>query len=705
MNEQAFAEKYLGDAIDVSLETGIPPQRILAQAYHESGGGQHAPGNNFFGVKARAGERGQSLVTTENVGGKDVRTPQNFAVYDTPADSFRAWANLMQKPRYKGLHGIQDDAQYADAMGRSGYATDPNYGAKLGKVLGKIGDFFVSPAQGDELDAYLAQMPAEKGNIPSADSQIPAADSQIPKTAADAGDELDQYLAATAPKPGEAPPTDKKLADVTLGDIGEGALSGAHGLTKGLTFGLTQYATPALKAAFDWRNGDDFGDRYAANRAEYEQYSKGAEGAHPVASTAGEVVGAVASPISKVLAPAKGAGVLDLAKAGAKAGGAYAAGTSRADNAVDFAKDVTLGALLSGGISGGLARAGQALGPYMSDAAKRLRALGVETTVGQSMKDTTLGRGIRKIEETLTSIPGVGADTARARAGQQFREVALQEGTPGGAKVAGENMDERIAAVSRLFNQEYGNILNGLPKQFVPAMADDAADIGINSVTGLSDQAENKVVSIIKNFFTRHDLNDITPRQLNDIQSKIRTRAAAFEKTSQANPEAGEMSKALLAAAEHVKGYIRSVLPKDKAAAFSELDDRFANFAPIRTAADRSRQAGGEFTLPDLFISNKRDNPLIDRLYDDARTVLQDRLGESGTATRSLAINSALGGGALASGAIPQAVASWLALRLGSTPTAQRILLGEYGPQVAEAVRKGLPLSAVLGQVPGRINE
>ena len=49
---QDFINKYKEAALAVEEQTGISHLFILAQAALESGWGQHAPKNMFFGVKA-----------------------------------------------------------------------------------------------------------------------------------------------------------------------------------------------------------------------------------------------------------------------------------------------------------------------------------------------------------------------------------------------------------------------------------------------------------------------------------------------------------------------------------------------------------------------------------------------------------------------------------------------------------------------------
>jgi hypothetical protein len=134
----AFLAKHRDAAEAVSRETGIPVERILAQAGLESGWNVNAPGNNFFGVKASKGWDGQTqtLDTTEDFGRGPIGLKQNFRKYGTPEDSFRDWAKVIGQDNFKGaLDPSLSDAEYARTLKAGGYATDPDYEGKLASTI------------------------------------------------------------------------------------------------------------------------------------------------------------------------------------------------------------------------------------------------------------------------------------------------------------------------------------------------------------------------------------------------------------------------------------------------------------------------------------------------------------------------------------------------------------------------------------------
>ncbi len=132
-----FINKYRSAAQKIADETGIPVERILAQAGHETGWNVDAPGNNFFGIKAGPGYSGKSQVldTTEDYGKGLQKVKQPFRVYDNPEDSFRDWANLIKTNYSDALQPGIPDAEYTQALKAGGYATDPQYAPKLRKVI------------------------------------------------------------------------------------------------------------------------------------------------------------------------------------------------------------------------------------------------------------------------------------------------------------------------------------------------------------------------------------------------------------------------------------------------------------------------------------------------------------------------------------------------------------------------------------------
>jgi flagellar protein FlgJ len=143
---EAFVQRLLPHAQMASASTGIPAQFMMGQAALETGWGRaeiRGPdgqnSHNLFGIKAGNGWKGRTvdIVTTEYVGGKPQKQVDTFRAYDSYADAFRDYANLLRaNPRYQNVIAQgQDAAGFAQGLQQAGYATDPNYAQKLMSVI------------------------------------------------------------------------------------------------------------------------------------------------------------------------------------------------------------------------------------------------------------------------------------------------------------------------------------------------------------------------------------------------------------------------------------------------------------------------------------------------------------------------------------------------------------------------------------------
>ncbi|URX60938.1 flagellar assembly peptidoglycan hydrolase FlgJ [Luteibacter anthropi] len=136
-----FVRKFAPHAIEAARKLGVSVRALLAQAALETGWGKHMPvqgataSNNMFGIKAGSSWDGRrvNVPTLEYENGMAVRKKDSFRAYDTPADSFSDYADMVStSPRYAQAVGRGDDiAGFANALTKGGYATDPSYAQKL----------------------------------------------------------------------------------------------------------------------------------------------------------------------------------------------------------------------------------------------------------------------------------------------------------------------------------------------------------------------------------------------------------------------------------------------------------------------------------------------------------------------------------------------------------------------------------------------
>ncbi|QJB39718.1 glucosaminidase domain-containing protein [Chitinophaga oryzae] len=164
--KKSFFNLYYHSAVKSERETGVPALVTLSQAALESGWGNHAPGNMFFGVKAGPSWTGkrQLLKTKEVHVTRGVKYPEVigvtcrqdgkfeyvvkdwFRAYDNAEESFRDHGFTLKNARWKkggeliyaeAFEHIDDPVAFVEAMAKH-YATDPTYAKKL---KGLITDF------------------------------------------------------------------------------------------------------------------------------------------------------------------------------------------------------------------------------------------------------------------------------------------------------------------------------------------------------------------------------------------------------------------------------------------------------------------------------------------------------------------------------------------------------------------------------------
>ena len=123
---EAFVAYIAPAAKAVAEELGIDPRVIIAQAALETGWGKHVKGNNIMGVKSHGKEDGLMVQTHEVVDGKRINVCDSFRQYDSFDDSIADYGSfLQQNKRYKPMLQSARLREQVEALGKSGYATDP----------------------------------------------------------------------------------------------------------------------------------------------------------------------------------------------------------------------------------------------------------------------------------------------------------------------------------------------------------------------------------------------------------------------------------------------------------------------------------------------------------------------------------------------------------------------------------------------------
>ena len=142
MSRIEFIKAHALAATFASLGTPLFPETLIVQSIIESANSAGVPGesslakkyNNYFGIKAAGNWKGKSvsLRTGEYFGGVKTTITDAFRVYPSYYASVRDVIKFYKTySRYNMVLQAQDVEAQLRAIGLSGYATAPSYGATL----------------------------------------------------------------------------------------------------------------------------------------------------------------------------------------------------------------------------------------------------------------------------------------------------------------------------------------------------------------------------------------------------------------------------------------------------------------------------------------------------------------------------------------------------------------------------------------------
>jgi flagellar protein FlgJ len=148
-SREDFIRQMWPHAQAAAQQLGVHPATLIAHAALETGWGQSVPagGNgqpsyNLFGIKAGGQWNGAAVASRTVEFENGVASPryEQFRAYASPGDSFSDYTSLLRdSPRYAGVKGTGSDVgAFAAALQRGGYATDPQYAAKLGVLARQV---------------------------------------------------------------------------------------------------------------------------------------------------------------------------------------------------------------------------------------------------------------------------------------------------------------------------------------------------------------------------------------------------------------------------------------------------------------------------------------------------------------------------------------------------------------------------------------
>lgn len=131
LTHDQYIRQYQSIAIENMKQYRIPASIIMAQALLESGGGNSTlarSANNHFGIKCKSDWNGEYILHDDNQSG------ECFRKYGSVNDSYADHAEFLKNSsRYGSLFELDksDYENWAKGLQTAGYATDPQYAARL----------------------------------------------------------------------------------------------------------------------------------------------------------------------------------------------------------------------------------------------------------------------------------------------------------------------------------------------------------------------------------------------------------------------------------------------------------------------------------------------------------------------------------------------------------------------------------------------
>lgn len=157
---EEYIERYSTLAIEHQDEFGIPASITLAQGLLESAAGRStlaSKANNHFGIKCHKEWKGKSVKRNDDA------PNECFRQYNTVEESFRDHSLFLRRTRYQKLFDLDvtDYQNWAKGLRECGYATDPNYAARLITIIERYSLYTFDTESGrnsEETVAFIRDM-------------------------------------------------------------------------------------------------------------------------------------------------------------------------------------------------------------------------------------------------------------------------------------------------------------------------------------------------------------------------------------------------------------------------------------------------------------------------------------------------------------------------------------------------------------------
>jgi len=385
------------------------------------------------------------------------------------------------------------------------------------------------------------------------------------------------------------------------------------------------------------------------------------------------------------------------ALSGALFGGVYGAGTGRGgieERVTRGVEGAGLGAATGGAIQGVLDNVLPRVAAGDSPA-RRLSRQGIDLTPGQMVESIPIaGPVVRQFEDQLTGIPFVGSAIQGARdvGTEQLNRVpladaldAIGERLPRGVKPGNAGVE----FVQGRMGAAYGDVLSRAQAQLDNDFVSETRDIMQTALDDLpTDHYERLARILASRVVDQADQSGMLAGQtLKRVESDLRLQAERIRRTSRTDAYADDMADALM----DIRGALRNAIARttpDEAARLQDINRGYASLAMAERLAGGNVALGNRGIATGTQFSNVANEGLsrgqrarlggrYSQLGADAREVLPNTVGDSGTAGRAAA-TLLLAGGATAAPVIGSAAVPVVVGMAAYTRPAQMLLNGIY---------------------------
>lgn len=338
-------------------------------------------------------------------------------------------------------------------------------------------------------------------------------------------------------------------------------------------------------------------------------------------------------------------------------GGAALRAANMGGRTAQVANALTRGGELTSPINMLTRPAAAMVSPTVDPGVRALMAEGITPTTGQ-----ILGGGYKRFEEGLTSIPVIGdyIKSAQARAVEGLNRAAINRSlTPIGEALPPDVIGrDAIQFAKDKLGEKYDNLLPKLTVQADPTWLGQIGSLKqMVQRAAMKDETKNFINKTIDdNVLNRFQgQNAVTGETLKNIQTNLNNDISRFGKSTV--PDDILVSQALKEVRSNLLDLIRRSNPQN-AAELKAIDTGYANFKRVEKAAGLIGAEEGIFSPAQLQSAVKASDrskdksqfatgeALMQDLSETGKTVLGNKLPDSGTPYRSLAALIASGGAA-----------------------------------------------------------